>query len=161
MCKVILQQVALFQSEGAQMRKFIAVACLALGSVLTGSGMEQARADHGFGGRGFPSGPSCYSGHHGGYGSGYGYSTGYRGIPVVPVYSSGLIRTYSVGPTSPFGYGTVGLPGYGVGYGGSGYGGLGYSGLGYGGLGYGGGYYGSGYGVGYGGVPRVQLRIGF
>jgi hypothetical protein len=135
------------------MRKFFVVACLALGFAVAGSGV--ASADHGYDVRGYPVRPSCNTGYPGGYGG--GYRVGYGGYGGLQVYQGGLYRTYSVGPTSPFGYGNVGLPGYGVGYGG------GYYGSGFGtGYGHGHGHsHSHGYGSGYGSVPRVQLRIGF
>jgi hypothetical protein len=127
------------------MRKLFVSACFALALLVSGAASPTARADHGYGGRGYGGGygagyraPSCHGGHqHGGYGGyGAGYVTQYR--TVVPVYPGGIYQSYSFGG-SPFGgysnYGQIGSP------------------------------FGAGYGVGYGSyrnsAPRVQLRIGF
>lgn len=125
------------------MRKLMVVACLALGFLVAGLGVQTARADHGYGGRGYPIGGGCHQ--HSGYGygagyGGYGYTNVYR-VPVVPVYPTAGYQTYGYG-VSPLNYGGY-RANYGHGYG-SGYG-----------VGYG------GYGSGFGGMPRVQLRIGF
>lgn len=134
------------------MRKLLVSACFAVALLVSGVAAPTAKADHGYGGRGFGGGygagygaPGCH-GHNVGYG---GYRAGYGGgyvaqyqTAIVPVYPGGVYQSYSFG--SPFGgyqnYGPVASP-FGVGYGG-------------------------GYGVGYGSgfhnpVPRVQLRIGF
>jgi hypothetical protein len=145
------QYVALSVSKVCgKMRKLLVTACLALGFLVSGLGVQTARADHGYGGWGYPSGGNChqhsgygagYNGYRAGYG-GYGYGNAYRALPpVVPVYPTAVYQTYGYG-VSPFNYGGYGSN-YGMGYG-SGYGAR----------------YG-GYGTGYGGVPRVQLRIGF
>ena len=133
------------------MRKLLVSACFALALLVSGAAAPTAKADHGYGGRGYGGGygagygaPSCH-GHNAGYG---GYRSGYGGgyvaqyqTAIVPVYPGGVYQSYSFGG-SPFGgypgYGHVGAP------------------------------FGAGYGVGYGSnygyrnpVPRVQLRIGF
>ena len=138
------------------MRKLLVSACFALALIVSGVAAP-AKADHGYGGRGYGGGygagygaPGCH-GHnagYGGYGAGYGgYGGGYVSqyqTSIVPVYPGGIYQSYSFGG-SPFGgysnYGQIGSP-----LGGN----------------YGAGYGGGNYGYGHRNtLPRVQLRIGF
>lgn len=97
------------------MRKLILSVCLAAGLVFAGFGVNEAKADHGFYGRG------CGPGQVGGFQGGYG---GYRGVYVAgyPAYGQ-----YYVAPVAQFhpvgvygvsriGVSQVGVVPYGFGY---------------------------------------------